>query len=65
MSNSKDGPGDASRSEGGAGGREEYEAPRLTTVGNARDLLAGASGSIADQDPCACLCADPTQPSVP
>lgn len=34
--------------------RETYEAPRLTTVGNARDLLAGASGSVPDACPCPC-----------
>jgi hypothetical protein len=32
--------------------REPYEAPRLTTVGNARDLLAGLSGTVADTCPC-------------
>jgi hypothetical protein len=41
-------------SPGSEGGRETYEAPRLTAVGNARDLLAGASGSITDAQPCPC-----------
>jgi hypothetical protein len=29
----------------------EYEAPRLTSLGNARDLLAGNAGSL-DDAPC-------------
>jgi hypothetical protein len=48
-----DDPGDA---------REPYEPPVLTTVGNARELLGGASGPVAD----ACPFAPPgeqTQPS--
>jgi hypothetical protein len=28
--------------------RQPYEAPSVTLVGNARDLLAGAAGTIAD-----------------
>jgi len=28
--------------------REPYEAPQLTAVGNAREILAGETGSIAD-----------------
>jgi hypothetical protein len=31
--------------------REPYEAPRLTSVGNARDILLGNSGS-EDDAPC-------------
>jgi hypothetical protein len=27
---------------------DEYQPPRLTPIGNARELLAGASGSVAD-----------------
>jgi hypothetical protein len=42
-----------SESQAGGDAREPYEAPRLTTVGNARDLLAGASGPVPDADPCA------------
>jgi hypothetical protein len=30
---------------------ETYEAPRLTRIGNVRELLAGDSGSITDVDP--------------
>lgn len=35
---------------GSAGGptRPTYEKPRLTHLGNARELLAGASGTVAD-----------------
>jgi hypothetical protein len=31
--------------------RLSYEAPTLTLVGNARDLLAGGSGTIQDVQP--------------
>lgn len=31
--------------------RQSYEPPKLTRLGNARDLLAGALGSIADAPP--------------
>ena len=30
---------------------ESYEAPRLTPIGNARDLLWGGAGSIGDMGP--------------
>lgn len=49
MSDQKDIPASP---DGAGAGREPYEAPRLTTVGNARDLLAGASGTVADTCPC-------------
>jgi len=41
------------RSEGAAGDstRRPYEAPKLTRLGNARELLAGNSGSIDDMNP--------------
>jgi hypothetical protein len=32
---------------------EGYEPPRLTRVGNVRDLLAGNGGTSADSDPTA------------
>jgi len=32
-------------------GSEQYEPPRLTHVGNARDLLAGAAGTQPDVPP--------------
>lgn len=40
-------------SSGGDGGlaRPSYEAPTLTLVGNARDLLAGGTGTQPDADP--------------
>jgi hypothetical protein len=59
MSDRKDTPDNP---DGADDRREPYEAPRLTNVGNARDLLAGNVGSVND----ACLCACPnldTQPS--
>jgi hypothetical protein len=31
--------------------RDGYQPPRLTPIGNARDLLAGCNGSIADVPP--------------
>jgi hypothetical protein len=31
--------------------RRPYEAPKLTRLGNARELLAGNSGSIDDMNP--------------
>lgn len=49
--------------DGSEDAREAYEPPRLTTVGNARDLLAGASGTIADAGPCCCCPGQETQPS--
>jgi hypothetical protein len=56
MSESGDRKRDADDAEAG---REPYEAPRLISVGNARDLLAGATGSIQDG-----ICGiEPTQPS--
>jgi hypothetical protein len=39
--------------EGEGKAREPYEAPRLTAVANARELLAGFEGPIADQG-CPC-----------
>lgn len=50
------------RSEGAAGDstRRPYEAPKLTRLGNARELLAGNSGSVVDMNPTPRL---PTQPS--
>jgi hypothetical protein len=38
--------------DGGESGRESYEAPRLISVGNARDILAGNAGSRADAPAC-------------
>jgi hypothetical protein len=32
---------------------EKYEAPKVTRIGNARDLLAGDGGSVTDVDPAA------------
>lgn len=40
--------------EAGADGKSEaegYERPSLTPLGNARDLLAGATGSVNEVDP--------------
>ena len=57
--------------EGSGGGQEgskenssrtPYEAPKLTRLGNARELLAGSSGSIPDTTPPARLT---TQSSTP
>ena len=44
---------DLSGSSVGDGGvaRLSYEAPTLTLVGNARDLLAGGAGTKPDADP--------------
>lgn len=39
---------------------DPYEAPLLTPIGNARDLLAGADGSITDGFPTE---ANPNQPT--
>jgi hypothetical protein len=30
---------------------KRYEPPKLTHIGNARDLLAGATGTVADSGP--------------
>ena len=55
----------AGGSEGGQQGSKEgssrtpYEAPKLTRLGNARELLAGNAGSATDQSPPARL---PNQP---
>jgi hypothetical protein len=50
------------RSEGtGAPTRPSYEAPKLTRLGNARELLAGNAGSVPDMTPRPRL---PTQSSV-
>lgn len=53
MSDTKSGNGEVpAGSLGGVGSpASRYEAPTLTLVGNARDLLAGGTGTIADVPP--------------
>jgi hypothetical protein len=41
----------ASDVEGEASGSKQYQPPKVTPLGNARDLLAGTSGSL-DDSPC-------------
>jgi hypothetical protein len=42
---------DEARTEEETGVSERYEPPRLTRIGNVRDMLAGDHGSLADGDP--------------
>jgi hypothetical protein len=54
MSDPKTGNGEvpAGSLGGGVGSpASRYEAPTLTLVGNARDLLAGGTGTVADMPP--------------
>ncbi len=41
-----------------------YEAPTVTFVGNARELLAGTTGTIADVGSALCLQTAPTRAST-
>ena len=43
------GGGEGDSKEGSS--RTPYEAPKLTRLGNARELLAGNAGSVTDQSP--------------
>jgi hypothetical protein len=51
MDASEKSKGPSGSSDDGGLARLSYEAPTLTLVGNARDLLAGGAGTRPDADP--------------